>query len=82
MMTRRRGSACHHGVPPPLDERELRMQALRAAIIEGEQSGASTPFDVDAFIDRKCREQTHSAGNVGRNKRSALRRFAHRKQRQ
>ena len=36
-----------------LEEREMKVEALRAALIEGEQSGASTPFDFDAFLDRK-----------------------------
>jgi antitoxin ParD1/3/4 len=36
-----------------LEERETRMGALRAALIEGERSGASTPFDLEAFIARK-----------------------------
>jgi antitoxin ParD1/3/4 len=40
-----------------LEEREARMNALRAALIEGEESGPSTPFDFEAFIARK-RNQT------------------------
>ena len=36
-----------------LEERELKLEALRAALIEGEQSGPSTPFDFEAFINRK-----------------------------
>ena len=36
-----------------LEEREMKMEALRAALIEGEQSGPSTPFDFDEFIERK-----------------------------
>ena len=36
-----------------LEEREMKIEALRAALIEGEQSGASRPFDLDAFISRK-----------------------------
>ncbi|MEA3178603.1 MAG: antitoxin ParD1/3/4, partial [Gammaproteobacteria bacterium] len=36
-----------------LEEREARMSALRAALIEGEESGPSTPFDFEAFIARK-----------------------------
>jgi antitoxin ParD1/3/4 len=35
-----------------LEEREMRIEALRAALIEGEQSGASTPFDFDGFLAR------------------------------
>jgi antitoxin ParD1/3/4 len=36
-----------------LEEREMKVEALRAALVEGEQSGASTPFDFDEFIKRK-----------------------------
>jgi antitoxin ParD1/3/4 len=40
-----------------LEEREARMGALRAALVEGEQSGASTPFDFEAFISRKRKQK-------------------------
>lgn len=30
-----------------LEEREAHVEALRAAIIEGENSGPATPFDID-----------------------------------
>ena len=33
-----------------LQDQETRMAALRAALIEGEGSGAPVPFDVDQFI--------------------------------
>ena len=36
-----------------LEEQETKLAALRAALIEGETSGPSTPFDVDGFIARK-----------------------------
>ncbi len=36
-----------------LEEQETKLAALRAALVEGEQSGASTPFDFEAFIARK-----------------------------
>lgn len=36
-----------------LEEREARLTALRAAIIEGETSGASQPFDFEKFIASK-----------------------------
>lgn len=36
-----------------LEEREAKLTALRAALIEGEESGPSTPFDFQAFITRK-----------------------------
>ena len=36
-----------------LEEHEAKVEALREALIEGEQSGPATPFDFDAFIARK-----------------------------
>lgn len=36
-----------------LEEREMQVEALRAAIIAGEESGASQPVDFDEFIRRK-----------------------------
>jgi len=39
-----------------LEERELRLRALRQALIDGERSGESTPFDFDDFIARKRAE--------------------------
>jgi antitoxin ParD1/3/4 len=36
-----------------LEEQEAKLSALRAALIEGEESGPPTPFDFDAFIERK-----------------------------
>lgn len=36
-----------------LEENEQRLQALRRALVEGEESGPSTPFDFDAFIAGK-----------------------------
>jgi antitoxin ParD1/3/4 len=35
-------------------KQNARLAALRAALIEGEKSGPSTPFDFDDFIARKC----------------------------
>lgn len=43
-----------------LEEREMKVKALRAALVEGEQSGASTPFDFDAFVNRKRRKSKRS----------------------
>lgn len=40
-----------------LEERQEKIERLRAAIIEGEESGPSTPFDFDAFIARKHLER-------------------------
>ena len=34
-----------------LEEQETRLEALRAALIEGEQSGLATPFDVEEFLE-------------------------------
>lgn len=43
-----------------LEERETHLHALREALIAGERSGPSTPFDFDAFLARK------HAGEPGR----------------
>ena len=40
-----------------LEEQEVKLAALRAALTMGENSGQSTPFDFEAFIARK-REAT------------------------
>ena len=39
-----------------LEEHESGLEALRAALIEGEQSGPSAPFDFDKFLARKRTE--------------------------
>ncbi|MDO9416040.1 type II toxin-antitoxin system ParD family antitoxin [Pararhizobium sp.] len=36
-----------------LEEHETKLKVLRTALIEGENSGPSTPFDFDTFIARK-----------------------------
>ena len=36
-----------------LEVHETQLAILRAALIEGEESGPSTPFDFDEFIARK-----------------------------
>jgi antitoxin ParD1/3/4 len=36
-----------------LEEREASLQVLRSALIEGERSGVSQPFDFEAFIAEK-----------------------------
>ena len=33
-----------------LEEHETRLEALRAALIEGERSGPATPFDIEEFL--------------------------------
>jgi antitoxin ParD1/3/4 len=35
-----------------LEENEVKLEALRAALIEGEQSGPARPFDRTAFFER------------------------------
>ena len=35
-----------------LEEHEVKLEALRAALIEGEQSGPPQPFDREAFFAR------------------------------
>ncbi len=37
----------------PVEEQKMKLAATRAALIEGEQSGPSTPFNFEAFIERK-----------------------------
>ena len=39
-----------------LEEQETTLAALRAALIDGENSGPSTPFDFEDFIARKRRD--------------------------
>lgn len=36
-----------------LEEHEAKVEALRNALLEGEQSGPAIPFDFDAFIASK-----------------------------
>lgn len=36
-----------------LEEHEIKLAKLRAALIEGEESGPSEPFDFDVFVKRK-----------------------------
>lgn len=36
-----------------LEERELQVSALRAALLAGEASGGAEPFDFDAFVASK-----------------------------
>jgi antitoxin ParD1/3/4 len=44
-----------------LEEHEVKIEALRAALIEGEQSGPSTAFDFEAFIARKQKADAQSS---------------------
>ena len=41
-----------------LKEREAKLSALRAALVEGEDSGPSTAFDFDRFIARKRKAES------------------------
>lgn len=41
-----------------LEEHERRVQALRQALMEGEQSGGAVPFSMDDIIDEAIREAT------------------------
>lgn len=36
-----------------LEEQEMRLAALRAALVAGEESGPSTPFDFEGFINER-----------------------------
>lgn len=40
-----------------LEEHETRLEALRAALVEGENSGAAQPFDVETFLAAKRRDR-------------------------
>lgn len=40
-----------------LEEHELKVEALREALIEGERSGPAEPFDVDDFLRSKRSDQ-------------------------
>ena len=40
-----------------LEDRETRLRTLRQALIAGERSGESTPFDFDEFVSRKRAEE-------------------------
>ena len=44
-----------------LEEREAKLAALRSALIEGEESGPATPFDLEAFIARKRKRKPRPA---------------------
>lgn len=39
-----------------LEEHEMQIERLRAAIIEGERSGQPEPFDFDEFLAQKHRQ--------------------------
>ena len=43
-----------------LEEREAKLEALRAALIEGEQSGPGESFDIEQFIDERRRGRASS----------------------
>ncbi|MGB6176080.1 MAG: type II toxin-antitoxin system ParD family antitoxin [Methylocella sp.] len=51
-------SAVVHAALRLLEEQETKLAALRAALIEGETNGQSTPFDFEAFIARKRGAET------------------------
>ncbi len=40
-----------------LEEHELKLRTLRAALVAGEDSGPSAPFDVDRFVDERRAQQ-------------------------
>jgi antitoxin ParD1/3/4 len=41
-----------------LEEQEAQLEALRSELEKGERSGASRPFDFDAFLARKRKSTT------------------------
>ena len=46
-----------------LEDNETRLAALRSALADGEKSGASTAFDVDAFLKVKRQKKSEAAAN-------------------
>lgn len=46
-----------------LEEQEAKLKALRAALIEGEESGPARPFDFDAFLEKKRSQDSQDAPN-------------------
>lgn len=46
------GDVLHAGLRL-LEQQEAQLEALRAALVEGERSGPSTPFDFEALVARK-----------------------------
>jgi antitoxin ParD1/3/4 len=40
-----------------LEEQELKIERLRAALLEGEQSGEATPFELDEFLGEMDRDR-------------------------
>jgi antitoxin ParD1/3/4 len=46
-----------------LEEQEAKLAALRAALIEGEESGPSTPFDFEAFIEQNRAARSQRSGS-------------------
>jgi antitoxin ParD1/3/4 len=45
-----------------LEERDIKLEALRAALIEGEESGTAGKLDIES-IKRKGREKARNAAN-------------------
>jgi len=43
-------------------ERQVKLETLRAALIEGEESGFAEAFDFDAFIEEKLRDESVEGG--------------------
>lgn len=41
-----------------LEEQEARLEALRAALVDGENSSPATPFDFDTFIASKLKSSS------------------------
>ena len=40
-----------------VEEQELKIERLRAALLEGEQSGEATPFELNDFLDEMHRDR-------------------------
>ena len=44
-----------------LEAQEAKLEALRAALIEGEESGPAMPFDIEEFLE-EMRSESNSQG--------------------
>jgi len=49
-----------------LEEREAKLEALRAAIVEGEESGPAEPFDLDEFLSERRESLKQKKPGAGR----------------
>ena len=51
-----------------LEEREAKLERLRAALIAGEESGPPQPFDIDQFLAERRKKRTATARQTKRSR--------------